>query len=315
MIPSVSSLERADKTILQKEPRRISLPRIEKTSSVVRKALQATRLLPWIERWGIYRGSWMPNPSRSYGEAFRDRYYVKSYFSSDQQTFMPPFPLQQAHPGQRFVILGNGPSLKKFDFSRIKNVVTLGTNTASEFYHADYVLIGNAFAFLRAQPFIDLNRSRLLITGSLWNGPARQDVWKGFEDRVIPFEVGDGDWSIEQGRIVGFGVNAGQLAVDVALLMGASSILLVGCDGYKNRHLGEMYAGRYNNPYRQEMATPTRLNRYEKMLWERDEEVHRLFERKQQYCEKRGIRFGVWGSDCRYERLRRIQDSELSEWC
>jgi hypothetical protein len=316
MSPEISSINRIRAVETPLPPQRIPLPRIEKESSWVRKGIKRLGLLPLTERLGLYQGSWdIQKAPEAYANAFSAKYFIKSFYTPGQLAYMPPFPLLGKHAGKRFLILGNGPSLRKFDFSKLGDVVTLGTNTASQFYHAQYVLISNVFAFLRAQPYFDFNRSTLMITGSMWNGPARKDLWKGHEDHVVPFEVADGEWSLEDGRIIGFGHNVGQLAVDVALLMGASSILVVGCDGYKNRNLSQMYAGAYDNRYRKEMATPARLNKYEKMLWERDEETHRLFEKKQRYCEERGIRFGVWGEDCRYERLRRVQDAELSAWC
>lgn len=154
--------------------------------------------------------------------------------------------------GQRCFIVGGGPSLKGFDFGRLRGERVIAINKA--FYDVPFADI----VFAMDRPLLDLITSGKLGENyrqafeSLWGAK----VWLDLSGYSYPPDVyslpsaGEIGWttSIKQGLF--HGQNSGYGALNLALVLGADPIYLLGYDcskgpeGEKNYHDGYPSGGR-----------------------------------------------------------------------
>jgi len=158
--------------------------------------------------------------------------------------------------GQRCFVIGGGPSLKDFDFSKLKGELIIGVNRAYE--KIDCTIM-----------FSMDNRYYQWITRGELKGKAREKfidfkgykVWLSASRHEYPKDVyqlgwvgGEGfSWSLKNG--LGGGSNSGFGALNLAVCLGANPIYLLGYDmrgqngkqawwheGYPQRQPNEVYA-------------------------------------------------------------------------
>lgn len=138
-----------------------------------------------------------------------------------------------AWKGQRCFIIGGGPSLKDFDFSKLKGELVIGINRA-------YERVDCTIAFS-----IDSQYYRWIVKGKLGaEAKEKFDNFKGYkvwlnsayfipcpEDIYLFNSIGGGEafsWSLKNG--LAGGCNSGYGALNLAVCLGANPIYLLGFD-------------------------------------------------------------------------------------
>jgi len=158
--------------------------------------------------------------------------------------------------GQRCFIIGGGPSLKGFDFSRLKGELVIGVNRAYEkidctiMFSMDsryYQWITRGELKGRARDkFINFKGYKIWLNASRYQFP--KDIYQ------LGWVGGEGfSWSLKNG--LGGGSNSGFGALNLAVCLGANPIYLLGFDmkgnngkqawwheGYPMRQPNEVYA-------------------------------------------------------------------------
>ena len=127
-------------------------------------------------------------------------------------------------------MIGGGASLKNFDFSRLKNEITIGINYAFKFFDPTYLIWCDERVYNQNKEEIDRLKS-IKYAPSWWIGGHWQDV-KGFQITTIFYG--------KEGLVKGlFGGKpeacwmTGTLAISLASALGYSPIYLLGFDGDK----------------------------------------------------------------------------------
>ncbi|MGH8896999.1 MAG: hypothetical protein ACRDZ4_08270 [Egibacteraceae bacterium] len=142
---------------------------------------------------------------------------------------MSPGLHQGAWQGRRCFILGGGPSLNAIDPELLKNELTIGLNMA--------FFLNPTITFV-----YDLNTMRRLFVDPRWKAYRGPTVWLNSEDpgargrypgvvELRPCEVNYQQvWSRDLGHGIYRGTNAGIAALNLAELLGADPIYLLGYD-------------------------------------------------------------------------------------
>ena len=128
--------------------------------------------------------------------------------------------------GKRIFIIGSGPSLKGFDFNVLKDEITIAVNHTLEYYHdAKIHLFGDPRIFQYTKHIYDSGYKGLVFASF------HADIGDYAEKEN--FYVFAKNWNrvttrIEDGLYSNF--NSGMEAVNLALIMGAKEIYLLGID-------------------------------------------------------------------------------------
>lgn len=158
--------------------------------------------------------------------------------------------------GQRAFLIGGGPSLKGFDFKRLRGERVIAINRAVE-----------VCGFADVMVAMDARLHEWYVTGALGQTPRfKFENYKGLRvwletgrdlplDVVLARNLGEEAWggSLEEG--LGNGNNSGYMALNLAVLLGANPIYLLGFDmrpgadggqewfhtGYPQRQKGTVY--------------------------------------------------------------------------
>ena len=138
--------------------------------------------------------------------------------------------------GHRCFVIGGGPSLKGFDWSRLDGELAIGTNLA-------FLKCNPALLFSMDNRFLGWLQKRKYgqdVTDRFDNYTHGYKVWLDNARREYPPDmltigcIGSHTWSpsLEQG--IGSCGNSGYCALNLAVLLGASPIYLLGFDGKGN---------------------------------------------------------------------------------
>lgn len=189
------------------------------------------------------------------GKALDSRFYVPvdaakagevKNLISDQFTVVPAqdyekverFNLQDRFTGRNFLVLSNGPSVKKFAgkvlaFAEAENCVTIGVNRLPEEYVPDFHVFISRKRFLSGVNSVS-PRSVLLVPSFF----GKQFVEENYTGKYEFFEVGQGaDLSVaplESGVQRPVNINVSISAMLLAAQMGAARVYAAGMDGYLN---------------------------------------------------------------------------------
>jgi hypothetical protein len=179
----------------------------------------------------------------------RDKAHVRTFRSrGESQAFIERFP-DGAWRGQRCFIVGGGPSLKGFDFERLRDERVIAVNKA--FYDAPFADI----VFGMDRSFIDnimagkLNKDgkdyrqafEVFVGIKLWLDVSNYSYPPGIYSIPSAGEIG---WTKSLGEGLYHGQNSGYGALNLAMVLGADPIYLLGYDcsrgpaGEKNYHDG-----------------------------------------------------------------------------
>ncbi len=129
--------------------------------------------------------------------------------------------------GKRVFVLGSGPSLKGFDLSRLDGEETIAVNHTLEHYpKSRYHLFGDPRVYDYVKPIYDAGYPGLVFASH----HANIREWERGNDRVFVFAK---NWNrvtdnLEHGLFSDF--SSGMEAVNLALVMGAPEIYLLGMD-------------------------------------------------------------------------------------
>ncbi len=195
-------------------------------------------------------------------------------------------------PGERVHVVGGGPSLRHYDWERLRGLKVLATNAA-----AFLLPVGvTEWAMFGDKPFLNVFRPQLRAYvecgGKLMNITGRpldeKNHWMHHVKRVN----GRKFWGIsDDPGVVSWNRSTGGCAVNVAYLMGAREIVLLGFDmsmdnGHHNWH--DEYLPHYGgNPDAQQIPKPDKHHYQRHFL--------RPFDAIDQELSKRGVK--VWNTN------------------
>ncbi|OGJ49671.1 hypothetical protein A2335_00765, partial [Candidatus Peregrinibacteria bacterium RIFOXYB2_FULL_32_7] len=150
---------------------------------------------------------------------------------------LEPPAYMKAHEGRDFLVLAQGPSLKKNitkikEFAKEHNLVILGANYLHGLIVPDYHAFSSMSRFLQYHNFVDPN-SKLLLGKYISEKIAKKYIKREFE--TIPYiDSSELSFDITDGIIQTNCATVSILLVGVAIVMGARRIYVAGLDGYQN---------------------------------------------------------------------------------
>jgi len=145
--------------------------------------------------------------------------------------------------GQRCFIIGGGPSLKKFNWNKLKGEITIGVNLAFDFCDPTIIFSMDNRFFL----WLQQGRYGAEAKAKFDTYTAGHKVWLDNRDRVFPNSIitinsaGNGLWSDNLENGIGTGGNSGFCAIQIAYLLGANPIYLLGFDGGTGNGIQEWF--------------------------------------------------------------------------
>jgi 4-hydroxy 2-oxovalerate aldolase len=147
-------------------------------------------------------------------------------------------PYIDRHKGREFLVLANGPNLKKQkgeidEFIRHYNPVVLGANYLGGLFIPDYHAFNNNKRFVSYINEVDQS-SRLLLGINLPPEMIREYVDRDYESLVF-HNLLEADFDLEDGVITANCGTISVLLVGIALVMGADRVFVAGMDGYLDR--------------------------------------------------------------------------------
>lgn len=165
---------------------------------------------------------------------------------SDQFTIVPAqdykraerFALEKKHTGRNFLVLSNGPSVKKYAdriraFSRDENCVTIGVNRLPPDYVPDYHVFISRKRFLAGVSGV--HPGSLLLVPSFFGRSFVEQNYSGkyefFEVEQVSDVAAD---PLENGVQRPVNINVAISALLLAAQMGAANVCAAGMDGYLN---------------------------------------------------------------------------------
>ncbi len=228
--------------------------------------------------------------------------FVREFELKKQDDFSAPIIFPE-HVGKNFILLGNGPSLRSFKFGQINSdVITIGMNYSNQVYPASYHIFSSLTAFLLECQKIDLKKTRLLMAGWLWNSSTKSALFNNLDGDVIPF-------SSNKVQLIS-STNVGEIAIDIAIKMGAKNILLVGYDGYsddisiannqsqKKKYVYEKFYGG--------------TGAFGKLIRDRDSALAARIRFRQDFYRNKGVKVGLFNS-LNYRNLELYRMEEINE--
>jgi hypothetical protein len=174
------------------------------------------------------------------------------------------------HVGRRFLVLGTGPSLATHgdairELIKVRSLITLGANHITPFIYPDYHAFTGRRRFKQYVHTADPARSTVLLSPYLPPELVRAHYRRPYEE-LMYINDHDAPFGISDGIVQASCRSAGNLLIAVALVMGASEVLVAGMDGYQN---AEFY------------FTPTQVKHPgDKAYWERKETAIRRAQRE-----------------------------------
>lgn len=142
------------------------------------------------------------------------------------------------HKDRDFLILANGPTLKKHktdidSFIKKFNPVVMGANYLGGLFKPDYHAFSNKKRFINYIDDVD-KTSRLLLSSSFSDKFISDYTDRDYE-RIVHLDKIAGNFAIKDGVINSNCRTVSILLIAVAIIMGAKRIFIAGMDGYKNK--------------------------------------------------------------------------------
>ena len=152
------------------------------------------------------------------------------------------------HRGEDIAVIGSGYSGREVNREKLKNMITIGVNHTIDFYVPDYLLFQD-HRFLRLNKYPLETYPGTIFTAN--NNPFRA---RSKHPRIISFKpIHKGNtYSRDINNGLYSRVSSGICALNLALIMGARKVYLIGCDAPKDFdkrdftqgvHISENYAG------------------------------------------------------------------------
>ena len=231
--------------------------------------------------------------------------FMKEYNLNKQDDYLAPTDFPK-HSEKNFILFGNGPSLSLFKFNQIRpDVITIGMNYSNQFFSSKYHIFSSLASFLIQSQQINLKQTKLLVAGWLWNYSTKSFLFNKIYDHVIPF-------SSQSVKLVPSS-NIGEIAIDIAVKMGAKNILLVGYDGYgkgKTLLTSNQYFEKkryiYSNSY-------GGLSAFRKLIHQRDPALAMRIRYRQDYYSDQGVKIIAYSS-LSYHNLSKASSFELKNF-
>lgn len=130
------------------------------------------------------------------------------------------------HNDEEFIILGTGPSINKFDFRCCNDKISLGCNGIGFLYIPDYYLIFDQFAYNKYGHLYEASKSKKILGSWINSDIYDYKLWYDLKD-----SFGFSKSKIFHSKSVGF------IALNIAYIMGARKIYLIGIDGYNQKKI------------------------------------------------------------------------------
>lgn len=179
-------------------------------------------------------------------------------------------PLKNKHQGKKFLILANGPSVKKYQkkiqkFITEQKLITIGTNYLENLYQPKYHLFVSRKRFLKYHNSV--SKKSILLIPSFFGKEIVKDNFTGSFEYIEISSIDDLSQcpidKITQRHVY---LNVAIAAILTAYQMGASEIMVAGMDGYRDNNSQEI---KY---FYDEEGTPENKNisslRYEDLVLE-----------------------------------------------
>ncbi|MFZ2025185.1 MAG: hypothetical protein WAV51_02815 [Microgenomates group bacterium] len=148
------------------------------------------------------------------------------------------------HKNKRFLIIANGPTIKKYKKTinkliKKEKLVTIGCNYLEGLYKPNYHIFVSKKRFLRYSSTVD-NRSILLIPSYFGKNLVNEN-FIGKREYIEIALVDRSEHSLISDIVQNHAyLNVGVAAILTAIQMGAKEILVVGMDGYKDKKTKEI---------------------------------------------------------------------------
>lgn len=151
----------------------------------------------------------------------------------------PPVTYVNRYAGRDFLILANGPGLKKYResiqaFMDAYDPVCLGANNLSDLFEPDYHAFTNKHRFVAYAETVS-PRSKLLIGENIPGDMIREYVTRDYESLAF-IDVLDAEFGIDDGIIQANCRTVSVLLIGVAIVMGAKRLFVAGMDGYLDKN-------------------------------------------------------------------------------
>jgi len=151
---------------------------------------------------------------------------------------------ENRHKGKKFLIIANGPSIKRYKKSiqgliEKEKYITIGCNFLDTLYKPDYHIFVSKKKFLKYISTVD--KKSVLLIPSYFGKDIVQHNFDGkneyFEVKMVKESTKEPISGIIQQHVY---LNVGVVAILTALQMGAKEIVVVGMDGYKDKDTKEI---------------------------------------------------------------------------
>ena len=148
------------------------------------------------------------------------------------------------HKNEKFLIIANGPSIKKYK-NLIQNLIikgnylTIGCNFLEGLYKPDYHMFVSKKRLLKY--ISSVNKDSLLLTPTYLGKELIKENFNG-KNEYIEIKLSDKEpksplKGVNQEYLY---LNVGMVAIITAVQMGAKEIVMVGMDGYRDKNTGEI---------------------------------------------------------------------------
>jgi len=139
--------------------------------------------------------------------------------------------IKDTHHGDTIIVLGNGPSLAGFDFRLLQGYVTIGTNVIRKMnFDPDYLVVMDRKCWLNNKEIVSGGHGTVFIADNVFDAPEQFIRYGRYYNDNPPFfasEFNDGlFWS---NTVI-------MPAINLAWLMGAETIILLGLDLHDQAH-------------------------------------------------------------------------------
>jgi len=208
------------------------LPSITNYPLYVLRSIVSSSRIPYVSQLTRAIDFFSIPPRTTHGSFSRD--YFRTLASFKRRTHAYPFSSNSishhlpSTSHSNIAILGNGPSLATFNFDSLpRDYITLGLNYSNIFYSSDLQIFSSLPSMLYNIESINLRKTSLLVPFWLYKLPYLASMFNSSPGAV--FFYNHNSVSTEFPGTI----NIGETAIDIAVLLGARNILLIGYDGYE----------------------------------------------------------------------------------
>ena len=183
---------------------------------------------------------------------------VEADAEQDACISLPPVTYSGRHKGREFLVLANGPTLKRHKpeidrFIEKYRPVVFGANFLNGLFTPDYHAFANKKRFVSYIETV-ATASNLILGINLPGEMVRDYVDRPYEHLVFR-DILDADFDVQDGKIMCNCRTISVLLIGVAIVMGAERVFVAGMDGYldKNRVSSALFYDEKFEPTEQEL--------------------------------------------------------------